>query len=245
VVQTERLPVGLKDVYFLVLPRGFASCLGSGPSDCALGGDKMQGYCGYHADIGSAPILYAVIPYNALDGHCRSDQPRPNQSTADPTISTLAHEFAETVTDPLGNAWSDDSGAEIADICLRKYGPALDGSSGRTAYNQVIDGGHYWLQELWSNYGHRCAAAAPADRVRIAAPNYALPDDPTTVFAHATAPGRRIVSYAWSFGDGAWRRRRLPRAGHAWLRRGHYSIAVTVTDSWGDKATATRAITVG
>jgi hypothetical protein len=245
VVQTERLPVGLEDIYFVVLPRGFASCFDSGPSDCALGGDAQDGYCGYHADIGSARILYAVIPYNALAGHCRSDQPRPNQNAADPTISTLAHEYVEMATDPLGDGWTDASGNEIADLCLRKFGPALGGSSGDTAYNQTIDGGHYYLQELWSNYGHRCAAAAPADRVRIAAPTYALPHVRTALLARATAPGRRVISYAWTFGDGALRRRRLPRTGHTWVGRGRYTITVTVTDSWGDRATATRSITVG
>jgi hypothetical protein len=245
VVHAHGLPTGFKDMYFLVLPRGFGSCFGDGPSDCALGGDANAGYCGYHADIGSARLLYAVIPYNAVDGHCRSDKPRPNRSTADPTISTIAHEFAETATDPLGDAWTNDSGNEIADICLKRFGPALGGSSGDTAYNEVIAGGHYYLQELWSNYGNSCAAAAPAGHVSIRAPRWAPRGTRVHLIAHASAPGRRIVCYRWTFGGGAGRRRARPETTRAWTRIGNYTVTVTATDSWGDRVTARRSITIG
>ena len=76
-----------------------------GSSSCALGG-SATGYCGYHSETANG-ILYAVIPYNAVPGHCQSSNPRPNASTADPTISTISHEHNETVTDPDGNAWID------------------------------------------------------------------------------------------------------------------------------------------
>jgi hypothetical protein len=245
VVLGNSLRTGFKDMYFLVMPRGFASCFDSGPTDCALGGDANSGYCGYHSDIGPARILYAVIPYNALEGHCRSDKPRPNRSAADPTISTIAHELAETATDPLGDAWSDDSGNEIADICLKQFGPNLGRSSGSTAYNEVIDGGHYYLQELWSNAGHHCAAAAPPDRVSISAPRWAPRGTAVHLVANATAAGRRFVSYAWTFGDRTRRRRRRPQLEHSWTRIGNYEITVVATDSWGDRGTATRRITIG
>jgi hypothetical protein len=225
------------------MPNGFASCFDTGPSDCALGGDANAGYCGYHADIGSARLLYAVIPYNALDGHCRSSRPRPNGSTADPTISTIAHELAETATDPLGDAWSDDSGNEIADLCLHNFGPDVGGSSGPTAYNQVIDGGHYYLQDLWSNYGHGCAATAPPDHVAIGGPRRAATGRAVLLAAAARARGRTFVSYAWSFGN-----RRVRRTSstvmHLWDRPGRYTVTVTATDSWGDRVTATHAIRI-
>ena len=69
-----------------------------------------------------------MIPYNAVTGHCQSGNPRPNASTADPAISTISHEHNESVTDPLGNAWVDSSGDEIADLCITSYGPALGGT---------------------------------------------------------------------------------------------------------------------
>ncbi len=242
VVRSRGLATGLEDVYFLVLPSGFASCFGSGPLECAVGGDSEQGYCGYHAVIGSAPILYAVIPYNALPGHCRSDRPRPNRSAADPAIVTIAHELAEAATDPLGNGWTDDSGNEIADICLHRFGPDLGGSSGSTAYNQVIGGGHYFLQDLWSNADHACEAAAPPDRVKIAAPARAARGAAVALSASASAPHRTIVSYTWAFGDGG--SARGPEVRHTFARVGSHTATLTVVDSWGDERTAARRVRV-
>jgi hypothetical protein len=244
VVRARGLPVGLGDIYFLVLPSGFASCIGSGPSSCALGGDADGGYCGYHQEIGSARIVYAVIPYNALTGHCRSDKPRPNSSPADPTISTIAHELAETATDPLGDGWSDDSGNEIADVCLRQYGPELGGSSGSTTYNQAIDGGHYYLQELWSNADHACEPSAAPDRVAIVATGAVGRGVPVRFAARASGPDRAIVSYAWTFGDGGRSRARGVRVTHRFTRRGRFEVTLTVTDSWGDRASAARRIRI-
>ena len=80
-------------------------------------------------------LLYAVIPYNAVPGHCQSDNPRPNGSTADPTISTISHEHSEMVTDPVGDAWIDSSGSEDGDLCLTSFGPAI-GGSGASAWNE-------------------------------------------------------------------------------------------------------------
>ena len=57
-----------------------------------------------------------MIPYNAIVPHCQSDNPRPNASTADPTLSTISHELNETITDPDGNAWVDAEGNEAADL---------------------------------------------------------------------------------------------------------------------------------
>jgi PKD repeat protein len=65
------------------------------------------------------------------------------------------------------------------------------------------------------------------------------------LIAHASAPGRRIVSYRWTFGGGAGRRRARPETTRAWTRIGNYTVTVTATDSWGDRVTARRSITIG
>ena len=106
----------------------------------------MTGYCGYHNSTGNG-IHYAVIPYNAVAGHCQSSNPRPNDSTADPALSTISHEQAETVTDPFGTAWTTADGEEIADVCLTDDGRPL-GGTGAAEWNESINGDHYWLQEL-------------------------------------------------------------------------------------------------
>ncbi len=244
-IRARRLPTGLRDMYVVLTPKGLGSCFQSGPSDCALGGTASSttpGYCGYHYDVGDPPILYAVIPYNAVPGHCQSDNPRPNASTADPAISTIAHEFAETATDPLGDAWSNGGGAEIADLCLTKFGPDLGGSSGDSAYDAVIDGGHYYIQELWSNHAHGCAAATEPDSASIAAPRRAVAGWLVTVTASARDPQGKVVGYRVWFGDGRTSTRRV--ATHAFVKAGTYKLTLRITDSWGNWAYATRRITI-
>ena len=128
VIAADHLPTTNRDVYFIITPDGFGSCTDSGSSSCALGGSE-NGYCGYHSETPNG-IVYAVIPYNAVPGHCQSNNPRPNSSTADPTISTVSHEHNEMDTDPDGNAWIDARGEEEADLCLTNFGPSLSGQGG-------------------------------------------------------------------------------------------------------------------
>ncbi len=245
VIAARRLPTGLGEMYIVVTPNGFGDCFEGGPTDCALGGaasSSTPGYCGYHSGTGDPPILYAVVPYNAVAGHCQSDNPRPNGSAADPAISTIAHEFAEIATDPLGGGWSDPGGSEIADLCLTSYGPNLGGSTGATAYDQVIDGGHYYIQELWSNYSHGCEAAAKPDYVSISAPGRGAAGRPLTLIGSARDPQGKVIGYRWWFGDGRAGTRKL--ATHAFRRPGTYTIALRITDSWGNRAEAIRRITI-
>jgi hypothetical protein len=156
-VIAHRLPTGLADLYFLVTPEGFGSCIGAGPRGCSLGGSAASGYCGWHtnADSVRGTILYANIAYDAERHHCRSANPRPNKSSADPTLSFVAHELAEAVTDPLSDAWGASTDREVADLCLTTFGKVI-GGSGATAYNAVIGSGHYYLQEIWSNADGAC-----------------------------------------------------------------------------------------
>jgi len=163
VVHSEHLPTGPTDVYFLVTPKGLGSCTDATSTSCALGGSAM-GYCGYHSQSSDGTVLYAVIPYNAVPGHCQSSNPRPNSSTADPTLSTVSHEHSEMVTDPSGDAWIDGSGNEDGDLCITDFGPAI-GGSGAGAWNENIHGGHYYLQEEWSNADAGCRPRTTPARV--------------------------------------------------------------------------------
>jgi hypothetical protein len=245
VITAHRLPAGLRDMYIVLTPNRLGDCFAGGPTDCALGGPASSatpGYCGYHSAFGSPTILYAVVPYNALSGHCQSDNPRPNGSTADPTISTVAHEFAEIATDPLGDGWSDPSGYEIADRCLTSYGPNLGGSTGVTAYDQVIDGGDYYIQELWSNYSHACEASPRPDSVSIHGPLRGVTGRPLAYRASAHDPQGLVVGYRWTFGDGRSSNRRDPT--HTYRSANRYTITLRITDSWGNYAFASHLIRV-
>jgi PKD domain len=239
VVNQHHLPTTGSDIYFLLLPDGLGSCIESGPGDCALGGSTAGSFCGYHSS--TSTVLYAVIPYNAVPPHCQSTNPRPNHSAADPTLSTLAHELAETITDPFGNAWFDPSGEEIADLCITAYGPNL-GGAGNSAWDETIDGGHYYLQELWSNADSTCEPRARPDSVSFTSPPRGRVGQPVSFTAHGSDPEGRIVSYAWFFGLGENGAGRAVR--HTFTRAGTYRILVRATDSWDNYSFASRTIRV-
>jgi len=239
VVRRERLPTTPNDVYFLVTPNGLGDCEYANSTSCALGGDS-GGYCGYHSVTDDGLVLYAVIPYNAVPGHCQSENPRPNNSTADPAISTISHENIEMVTDPLGNAWIDPStGDEVGDLCLTRFGSPI-GGSGAAAWNEDINGGHYYLQEEWSNYNRRCEPHARPDSVLFTARTRAGLSD--WFAARARDPQGRIVAYRWFFGDG--RTGAGKRVLHRYLHHGQYRVVLRTTDSWGNWAFYAATLTV-
>jgi hypothetical protein len=238
-VQVNHLPTGNHDVYFLVTPKGLGSCIDSGSTSCALGGG-LSGYCGYHSQTSDGQVLYAVIPYNAVPGHCQSDHPRPNASPADPALSSLSHEHNELITDPADDAWIDNSGNEDGDLCITQFGPPI-GGAGDTAYNEVIHGGHYYLQEEWSNADGSCQP-----RARPGVASFSLrrlrASRRLKLSGQAAAPGRAIVAYAWTFGDGHGGGGR--QVTHRFARAGTYTVVLRATDSWGNWALYARTIRV-
>ena len=80
----------------------------------------------------------------------------PNGDDADPTINVVSHEHQETITDANGSAWYDRQGYENADKCAWKFGTALGTAANGQAYNQVIAGNLYYLQQDWSNKTSSC-----------------------------------------------------------------------------------------
>jgi hypothetical protein len=241
VVSTNDLPHGPNDIYFVITPPGLGSCEASGPSNCALGGSKSGSYCGYHSVSNQRQLLYAVIPYNAVHGHCQSGNPRPNANPADPALSTISHEQSEIITDPYGDAWVRASGDEGGDICIRRYGPTL-GGTGAAAWNQVIAGGHYYLQAEWSNWDHACEAQAQPDSLSFSLASRPRAGHPIQFVAHAVAAHGRITSYAWSFGLHDTARGAKPRP--VLTKPGAYAVTLRSTDSAGLWAFARRTIAV-
>ncbi len=239
VVHARNLPTTQHDVYFLVTPRGLGSCWGTAAtSGCALAG-RVNGYCGYHRYTNDNEVDYAFIPYNAVVGHCQSNNPRPNGSTADPALSTIGHELSEVITDPDGDGWTDSSGQEIADLCITTFGPAI-GGSGQRAYNENIAGGHFYLQELWSNANGSCEPRARPDHA-----SFSFRSQPGRRLAFKGSgddPEGRILSYHWLFGDG--HRGNGQSVTHRFAGRGNYSVSLRVTDSWDNWGSYTRAVPV-
>ncbi len=241
VVLTDHLPTTSRDVYFLVMPNGMGTCETTGPENCALGGGADGSFCGYHSSTPDGTILYAVIPYNAVSGHCQSGNPRPNGSTADPSLSTISHEHNETITDPLGDAWIDGSGNENGDLCIAQYGPNL-GGSGAGAWNEVIHGGHYFLQEEWSNEDGSCRPRGKADQVSFSVPARIAARAAATFTGRGRDPGGSIVAFDWFFGDGATAHGRVVQ--HTYSRQASFRVILRITDSAGNRAFSARTIRV-
>ncbi len=247
VIRAHRLPTGLEDVYVMITPSGLGNCFDSGPTDCADGGDANSGYCGYHSATGNPGAIYAVIPYNAVQGHCQSTNPRPNDSTADPAISTLSHELAESVSDPLGDAWTDDSGNEIADLCITDYGRALGGSgSGPLRRGDrrrpLLDPGAVEQHLARVRAG---GEARPGIVPRRGPRRWAA----RCVRGHLRGAGERPRGpdrdLHWTFGDGRGAGSGRSRVTHMFTRRGTYTVLLRTTDSWGNWTFSTRRVRVG
>lgn len=84
----------------------------------------------------------------------------PNNDVAtDGMISVLAHEIVEAASDPDLNAWYDASGQENADKCAWTFGTTKTASNG-AAYNVVVGGKDYLIQQNWNAATQGCALSA-------------------------------------------------------------------------------------
>lgn len=258
VVTSRHLPIGQRELYFMVLPAGFEVCASTGLTSCSLGGTAPGSFCGYHSAFGlrSDPLIYALIPYNNEFGHCSSDSPQPNGS-ADPSINSASHEQSESITDPLpagpGNSqsgWVDSSGMEVGDLCAGNYGQVLGATSGG-AYNEVIGSGRYFLQEEWSNEDARgstdpnvgCRPRDEADPISLRAPAAARAGKRVSFRGSASDPDGHIVGYSWSFGDGT-RAAQGRSVRHTYREGGSYRVVLRSINSAGNEATAVRTLNV-
>jgi hypothetical protein len=166
---------GLDHVFFLMTPNGVGSC------ETAAGNCSTDAFCAYHSyfvNSNNENVIYANEPYQGTDptGGCtHPSQGFPNDKDADVTINTISHEHNEAITDPLtdpaGAAWIAADGNENGDLCAYSFGTPLGGTPGLDAYNQLINGHKYDLQQEWSN-----AAAGPKGCIlRPGDPNPSLP----------------------------------------------------------------------
>jgi hypothetical protein len=139
----------LAHVYVLFLPPGVESC--AGPGSCSA-----SSFCGYHSSYTYAggTVLYAVVAYPTAST-CTTGQSPNGDPIADGAVDTVSHQISETITDPLGTAWTDTAGNEIGDECANVYGAPVgstDATKPKTSeFNQLIGSGAYYTQEEFSN----------------------------------------------------------------------------------------------
>ena len=153
---------GYNHIYHVFLPRGVDACL-TGTNQCYSPDNPATFFfCAYHASVTFTDIghtLFTVEPYQDVLG-CSVAPGSPNGALVDSTADVLSHELFETISDPDGTAWYQDSsvlfgGAEIGDIC---QAAVVIGADVYFSYGVVTLHGHsYEVQPEYSNAYHACA----------------------------------------------------------------------------------------
>jgi hypothetical protein len=160
---------GYGHIYHVFLPPGQDEC--AVPGYCYSPDNPATFFfCAYHdstdfPDIGH--VLFTVHPYTNVPG-CQVQPGTPRGTLVDSVNTAVGHELIETITDPDGITWRNDSGAfdlgnyEIADECLFYV------VVGNQAFNNVptfFIGAHlYSMQLVYSNEQHGCSSAPSRER---------------------------------------------------------------------------------
>jgi hypothetical protein len=263
-------------IYFVVTPATTDVCAGSG--DCAsttfcgyhsnflVGGQQVIyavvpfGSLGPSLDVKACQVSNLTYPQE------------PNADPADVIVDDLSHENSESITDPLGTGWFDTgSGNEIADNC-QSYGstanptqgvspnvyspilgdtsPASGSLSYGTAYDQAINGHHYFTQTEWSNGDLTCE---PSPALGTVTPSFtdtspAPPGSGVGFDPSASTASKGISSATWNFGDGTSTDFTIgaPTAmDHTFAGIGDYTVTLTLVDDSGNLATVSHVVAVG
>jgi hypothetical protein len=135
-----------------------ASHFGAGTSDnveivvATPTGHSTSGFgtqwCAYHGAVSSdRNITYTDLPYMTDAGaSCGENSVNGGSAgTLDGVSIVEGHEMAESITDPLLNAWYDSSGQEIGDKC-----------AWINLHDISTSGGSFAVQPLWSNAARGC-----------------------------------------------------------------------------------------
>jgi PKD domain len=217
----------------------------------------------------------AISPKNCQDDayYASNGRPQePNGSPADLILSPLTHEDAESITDPLLNAWFDGTpDHEAADACINygysadplgfqspfAFAPTLGGSEAAgTLYDQLDNGHRYYIQSMWSNGNVGCVHRPSRGTITA---RFAVPSKHDVVGSRASfdpAASSSTAGYssvAWSFGDGATSFKSTAteskpapiEVSHAYKVPGTYTVTLTLVDTLGNLSRATRTISVG
>jgi PKD repeat protein len=263
-IAKQKLPKGPEQLYFVLLPHKVVTCVAE--EVCS-----NNTFCAYHSVISpgtAGEVIYSDIPFSFLDSGafaggmihakgCQADGNEliqaPNGDTAGTNASTrfgdvavkyISHEYSESITDPLLDAWFDRNEMEIGDKCnavplpeeeepepgldLHAFTPTLGGSPvAGTLFNQVINGGDYYLQSEWDNAAKACLMTP----LPLGEGSFAVPS--ATAGAAVTFTGSAFDPYAgfeptWTFGDGATASGASPS--HTYSTAGEFTVTMTPRD---------------
>jgi PKD repeat protein len=246
VINAHALPKGMGTQYFLFTPKGVASCFtanGLSAGNC-YDPFSFPGFCAYHSFVGSGStaVLYANMPFAGITG-CSSGQ-SPQGNVADSVLNGISHEHQETMTDPLGTAWYDVDGNEVADKCAFTFGAPL-GTNSFGQFNEIINTHDYWLQEIWSNRDMACV-----QRNTWPQPTAAFSFSPTAPAAgtavHFTSASHSgdgtALKYHWTFPGGTVSTAVNPT--FTFTTAGAKVVTLVVADTSGDQARLSKTVTV-
>ena len=267
-IGANKLPKGPTQLYFLLLPHKVVTCFNETKKEEEEFGQVCSNnyFCAYHSyiePVGTSEIIYADIPFSLLDSvdakGCQNDGnaaiQNPNGDTAGTNASTryadvavkyISHEYSESVTDPLLNAWFDANGLEIGDKCngigpnsekngigydANSFLPVLGGSaSAGTLFDQSINVDPYYLQSEWDNAGKACLMkpVALSSAGFTATPESGLVGSPIS-FSGTATDRYGGLGFSWTFGDGGTGTGSSPS--HTYGAPGTYTVTMTPKDA--------------
>ena len=252
-VAEKGLPTDLAHEYFLLTPPKVESCFEEEGGFVCSAGVPGGEFCAYHGNVplaGGHELIYSNDPY--VVGILGCDEGiHPNGPSDAALEGGLSHEHNESITDPEpNNAWTDFGSTpvgEIGDKCGGEPGAALGTAPGGVAYNQLINGDHYWYQEEWSNQGHQCLQRLSFNGAR-----------PTATFTQGAGAGNEVkfdatgstatggvFRYNWQFNaGGAPIETSSPRVNYVFPTAGTRTVALTVFASDGTSIGTMRSVPV-
>ncbi|HWF80988.1 MAG TPA: hypothetical protein VN695_10405 [Streptosporangiaceae bacterium] len=144
-------------------------------------------FCAYHGALAADPnVTYTDLPY-MTDAAAACGENAVNvgaKGTLDGVSIVEGHELAETITDPLLNAWFDANGNEIGDKC------AWVGLANLNTWSRA-----FAVQPLWSNNANGCVLqAATTLNIPVGASPYGIAADPVMHTVYVTNSAANTVS---------------------------------------------------
>jgi len=117
-------------------------------SNCTF---KGVSFCAYHSSFGlsGGTARYGYLSdasFNTAGCGEGTATAVNTQLASDREVALMSHEFFETITDPLGNAWVTSANAEIGDNC------------NQIAATVTMNGHKYVVQQQWSNGSSSCVS---------------------------------------------------------------------------------------
>jgi PKD repeat protein len=249
-VSALSLPIDDSHIYMVMFPNHVETC--QGPGNDSIVACSVSTYCAYHSGVFTTNyLLYANEPFPDLNGCTGFEGPQaPNgDQEADAVLSSFSHEASETITDWAG-AWYDSARNENGDECAYVYGLAVGGSTlTGTGYNQVINGGHYYTQDEFSNEdfallqgdvvseSNLTPVPGCVQREELPTATFAVPSNVTVgngkgFNGSASSDqdnGGGPLTYTWSWGDGTGN---SPGAtpSHTFTSASTFNVTLSVTD---------------